>query len=71
MFVLLYLGSTEIILIFTTQLFISVLISYNSLYLDKREVLQQEYSQHPILPSPHFRWVLNDCTIFFHLSYLT
>ena len=24
---------------------------------DKREVLQQEYSQHTILPSPHFRWV--------------
>ena len=33
-------------------------------YLDKREVLQQEYSQVPILPSPHFRWVVNvksDC----------
>ena len=28
-------------------------------YLDKREVLQQEYSQPPILPSPHFRWVVN------------
>ena len=28
-------------------------------YLDKREVLQQEYSQAPILPSPHFRWVVN------------
>ena len=27
-------------------------------YLDKREVLQQEYSQPPILPSPHFRWVV-------------
>ena len=26
---------------------------------DKREVLQQEYSQQPILPSPYFRWVLN------------
>ena len=25
---------------------------------DKREVLQQEYSQPPILPSPHFRWVV-------------
>ena len=23
-------------------------------YFDKREVLQQEYSQPPILPSPHF-----------------
>ena len=29
-------------------------------YLDKREVLQQEYSQPPILPSPHFRWVVNN-----------
>ena len=28
------------------------------LYLDKREVLQQEYSLPPILPSPHFRWVV-------------
>ena len=28
-------------------------------YLDKREVLQQEYSQPPILPSPHFWWVVN------------
>ena len=28
-------------------------------YNDKREVLQNEYSQPPILPSPHFRWVVN------------
>ena len=28
-------------------------------YLDKRDVFQQEYSQPPILPSPHFRWVVN------------
>ena len=28
-------------------------------HVDKREVLQQEYSQPPILPSPHFRWVVN------------
>ena len=28
-------------------------------FLDKREVLQQEYSQLPILPSPHFLWVVN------------
>ena len=28
-------------------------------YTDKREVLHQEYSQPPILPSPHFRWVMN------------
>ena len=27
-------------------------------YIDKREVLQQEYSQPTILPSPHFRWVV-------------
>ena len=27
-------------------------------YLDKRKVLQQEYSQAPILPAPHFRWVV-------------
>ena len=28
-------------------------------YFDKREVLQQEHFQPPILPSPHFRWVVN------------
>ena len=28
-------------------------------HLDKREVLQHEYSQLPILPSPHFRYVVN------------
>ena len=28
-------------------------------YLHKREVLQQEYYQSTILPSPHFRWVVN------------
>ena len=28
-------------------------------YLEKRGVLQQEYSQPPTLPSPHFRWVVN------------
>ena len=33
-------------------------IMQSSLYLDKREVLQQEYSQPPILPSPHFRLVV-------------
>ena len=27
-------------------------------YLDKREVLQQNYSQLIILPSPHFQWVV-------------
>ena len=27
-------------------------------FLDKREVLQQEYSQPPILPFPHFWWVV-------------
>ena len=27
-------------------------------YFDKREVLQQEYSQSPILPSPHLQWVV-------------
>ena len=28
-------------------------------HFHKREVLQQEYSQTPILPSPHFRWVVH------------
>ena len=48
-------------LIFTTQLY-SCLFNYVAIfsYIDKREVLQQEYSQPPILPSPHFRWVVND-----------
>ena len=34
-------------------------------YLNKREVLQQEYSQSPILSSPHFRWVVNMYTPLF------
>ena len=37
-------------------------------YLDKREVLQQEYSQAPILTPPHFRWVVSlqaSCCILF------
>ena len=29
------------------------------LYIDKREALQEEYSQPPILPSPHFLRVVN------------
>ena len=29
-------------------------------YFDKRNVVKQEYPQLPILPSPHFRWVVND-----------
>ena len=29
------------------------------LHLDKRKILLQEYSQPPILPSPHCRWVVN------------
>ena len=35
-----------------------IIMQYIS-YLDEREVLQQEYSQPPILPSPHFQWVVN------------
>ena len=31
-------------------------------YLDKREVLQQEYSQPPILPPPHYWFVVYTCT---------
>ena len=36
-------------------------------YLDKREVLQWEYSQPPILPSLHFRWVVK-CLIYTYIS---
>ena len=32
------------------------IIMHQFTYLNTREVLQQEYSQLPILPSPHFRW---------------
>ena len=34
-------------------------------YVDKREVLQQEYSQPPILPFSHFPWVVKS---FFKLT---
>ena len=36
----------------------SVTMPYFS-YLHKREVLQHEYSKPSMLPSPHFRWVVN------------
>ena len=32
---------------------------HHFLHFNKREVLQQEYSQPPILPSPRFLWVVN------------
>ena len=35
----------------------AIIMQYFS-YIDKREVLQQEYFQPPILPSPHFWWVV-------------
>ena len=54
--------ASEVFLIFTTQLY-SYLYNYNPIhvfpYAHKRKVLQQQYSQPPILPSPHFRWVVN------------
>ena len=55
--------ASEVFLIFTSQLY-SCLCNYDAIvsYIDKREVLQQEYSQPPILPSSHFRWVVNDNT---------
>ena len=53
-------GSTasEVFLIFTTQLH-SYMCNYNAIFSYNREVLQQEYSQPPILPSSHFQWVVN------------
>ena len=27
-------------------------------YVDKRGILKQQYTQAPILPSPHFRWAV-------------
>ena len=52
--------ASEVFLISTTQLY-SCQCNYDTTipYIDKREELQQEYSQPPILPSPHFRWVVN------------
>ena len=52
--------TSEVFLISTTQLY-SCLCNYNEMfpYLDKKEVLQQEYSPPSILPSPYFRWVVN------------
>ena len=53
--------ASEVFLIFTTQPYQFLCIIMQSFpYVDKREVLQQEYSQHPILPSPHFWWVVNN-----------
>ena len=53
--------ASEVFLIFNTQLYS---------YVDKREVLQQEYSQPPTLPSHHFRWVVKDViTLTVSVSY--
>ena len=51
---------SEVFLVFITQLY-SYLSNYNAIfaYTGKREVLQQNYSQPPILPSHYFRWVVN------------
>ena len=61
--------ASEVFLIFTAQLY-SCLCNYNAMisYLAKREVLQQEYSPPPILPSPHFRWVVNLYRTSYHVS---
>ena len=52
--------ASEMFFIFNTQLY-SFLCNYDAIvsYFDKREVLQQEYSQPQIFPSPHIRWVGN------------
>ena len=36
---------------------IYAILMHQCSYHDRREVLQQEHSQPPILPSPHFQWV--------------
>ena len=49
--------ASEVFFNFTTQLY-ACLCNDNAIvfiYLDKRKVLQQEYSQPIILPSPHLR----------------
>ena len=58
-------------LIFTTQPY-SCLCNHNAIVFifEKREVLQQEYSQPIILPSPHFRWVVNFQTPNTHIREL-
>ena len=38
---------------------ICAIVMHHFSYLDKRKVVQQEYSQPPMLPSPYFRWVVN------------
>ena len=56
--------ASEVFLIFTTQLY-SCLRNCDAIfsYIDSREVLQQEHSQSPILPSPHLRWVVNHASL--------
>ena len=51
------LSTASEVFIFTTQQYL-YLCDYHAIvsYIDKREVLQQEYSQPLILPSLHFRY---------------
>ena len=53
--------ASEGFLIFTTQLNSCYALSY----IDKKRVLQQEYSLPPILSSPHFWWVLKTQSLNF------
>ena len=50
--------ASEVFLIFTTQRYHIYAIIGLLQYFYKREVLQQEYSQPPIISFPHFRWVV-------------
>ena len=47
-----------IILLSKYILIYAISVQYFS-YIDKMWVLQQEYSQPPVLPYPHFWWVVN------------
>ena len=49
---------------------ICAIIMQYFIYTEKREVLQHEYSQPPIPPSPHFRRVVNVFFFFYELGYL-
>ena len=49
------------------NIYVSAISMQYFTYFDKREVVQQEYSQPPILPSHHFRWIVKPWSAVCHV----
>ena len=52
-------GSMVFLIFATNYIHVYAIVIQKFTYLEGREVLQQHYSQSPILPYRHFLWVVN------------